>query len=52
VINEDDIDWAPLDAIKRNEGPETHRRLTQRKEMYDTHRWVRAALNETAVSVA
>ena len=52
VIDEAEIDWEPLEAIKRNDGPETHRRLTQRKEVYDTHRWVRAALNEPASSVA
>ena len=52
LINEDEIDWTPLDAIKRNEGPETARRLGQRKEMYDSHRWVRAALSEPAVNVA
>ena len=52
VIDDAEIDWAPLDAIKKNEGPETHRRLTQRKEMYDTHRWVREALSEPALGVA
>jgi ring-1,2-phenylacetyl-CoA epoxidase subunit PaaA len=52
VIDDDDIDWAPLDAIKRNEGPETARRLGQRKEMYDTHRWVRDALSEPSMNVA
>ena len=51
VIDEDEIDWAPLDAIKRNEGPETARRLDRRKEMYDSHRWVREALSEPALSV-
>ncbi len=51
VIDEDEIDWAPLDAIKRNEGPETGRRLARRKEMYDSHRWVREALSEPALSV-
>lgn len=52
VVDEDEIDWSPLDAIKRNDGPETHRRLAHRKEMYDSHRWVREALSEPAVGVA
>jgi ring-1,2-phenylacetyl-CoA epoxidase subunit PaaA len=52
VVNDDDIDWAPLDAIKRNEGPETARRLGSRREMYETHRWVREALAEPAVHAA
>ncbi len=52
VIDEADIDWSPLEAIKRNEGPETARRLGQRKQMYDSHRWVREALNEPSVNVA
>jgi ring-1,2-phenylacetyl-CoA epoxidase subunit PaaA len=52
LISDDDIDWRPLDAIKRNEGPETSRRLGARKEMYDTHRWVREALAEPSVRVA
>ena len=51
-IREDDIDWQPLDAIKRNEGPETARRLTVRKEIYESHRWVRDALAEPAVRAA
>ena len=52
LIKDEDIDWRPLDAIKRNEGPETARRLGSRKEMYDTHRWVREALAEPSVRVA
>jgi ring-1,2-phenylacetyl-CoA epoxidase subunit PaaA len=52
LIRDEDIDWAPLDAIKRNEGPETARRLNSRKEMYDTHRWVREALAEPSVRAA
>jgi ring-1,2-phenylacetyl-CoA epoxidase subunit PaaA len=52
LIRDEDIDWRPLDAIKRNEGPETSRRLGARKEMYDTHRWVREALAEPSVRVA
>lgn len=52
VVDDDDIDWAPLESIKRNEGPETARRLAKRREMYESHRWVREALSEPAVSVA
>jgi ring-1,2-phenylacetyl-CoA epoxidase subunit PaaA len=52
LIRDEDIDWGPLDAIKRNEGPETARRLGSRKQMYDTHRWVREALAEPSVRVA
>jgi ring-1,2-phenylacetyl-CoA epoxidase subunit PaaA len=52
LIRDEDIDWTPLDAIKRNEGPETARRLGLRKAIYDTHRWVREALAEPAVHVA
>jgi ring-1,2-phenylacetyl-CoA epoxidase subunit PaaA len=52
LINEEDIDWAPLEAIKRNEGPETARRLETRHRMYDDHRWVREALAEPATNVA
>ena len=52
VINEDDIDWQPLEAIKKNAGPETARRLEQRKTIYDSHRWVRQALAEPAVHAA
>jgi ring-1,2-phenylacetyl-CoA epoxidase subunit PaaA len=52
LIRDEDIDWAPLDAIKRNEGPETARRLNSRKEMYDTHRWVREALAEPSIRAA
>jgi ring-1,2-phenylacetyl-CoA epoxidase subunit PaaA len=52
LIDEEDIDWAPLDAIKRNEGPETARRLETRRRMYEDHRWVREALAEPATNVA
>ena len=48
VVAESDIDWAPLDAIKRNDGPETSRRLTARRTIYQDHRWVREALTESA----
>lgn len=48
LINDDDIDWAPLEAVKRNEGPETQRRLGMRREIYEGHRWVREALAEPA----
>ncbi|MEA2486172.1 MAG: ring,2-phenylacetyl-CoA epoxidase subunit PaaA [Actinomycetota bacterium] len=51
-IKDEDIDWRPLDAIKRNDGPETARRLGARKEMYDTHRWVREALAEPSMRAA
>jgi ring-1,2-phenylacetyl-CoA epoxidase subunit PaaA len=46
LINDGDIDWEPLEGIKRNDGPETARRLAQRKAMYDDHRWVRDAMTE------
>ena len=49
LIRDEDVDWAPLDAIKRNEGPETARRLGNRKRLYDEHRWVREAMAEPAV---
>jgi len=49
LINDDDIDWEPLEAIKKNQGPETERRLSRRKEMYDSHSWVRDAMTEPAV---
>jgi ring-1,2-phenylacetyl-CoA epoxidase subunit PaaA len=52
LINEDDIDWQPLDSIKRNEGPETARRLATRKEMYDGHAWVRDAMAEPTFTAA
>jgi ring-1,2-phenylacetyl-CoA epoxidase subunit PaaA len=52
LIRDEDIDWAPLEAIKRNEGPETARRLDLRKTIYDTHRWVREALAEPAIHAA
>ncbi len=52
LINEDEIDWTPLEKIKKNEGPETARRLAWRKQMYDDHRWVREAMAEPAIHVA
>jgi ring-1,2-phenylacetyl-CoA epoxidase subunit PaaA len=52
LIRDEDIDWGPLDAVKRNEGPETARRLATRREVYDTHRWVREALSEPAIHAA
>jgi hypothetical protein len=52
LIRDEDIDWAPLDAIKRNEGPETARRLGLRKRIHEDHRWVREALSEPAVHAA
>ena len=48
VVAEADIDWEPLDAIKRNDGPETSRRLSARRSIYEKHRWVREALTEPA----
>jgi ring-1,2-phenylacetyl-CoA epoxidase subunit PaaA len=51
LVDDDDIDWQPLEAIKKNQGPETERRLGKRKAMYDGHRWVREAL-EPALSAA
>jgi ring-1,2-phenylacetyl-CoA epoxidase subunit PaaA len=44
LIREEDVDWTPLDAIKRNDGPETARRLKSRREMYEGHRWVRESM--------
>jgi ring-1,2-phenylacetyl-CoA epoxidase subunit PaaA len=52
LIRDEDIDWGPLDAVKRNQGPETERRLRARKETYDSHRWVREALAEPAIHAA
>jgi ring-1,2-phenylacetyl-CoA epoxidase subunit PaaA len=52
LVNDDDIDWSPLEKIKRNDGPETDRRLTGRREMYETHRWVREAMSEPAFHAA
>jgi ring-1,2-phenylacetyl-CoA epoxidase subunit PaaA len=52
VIDEGEIDWGPLDSIKRNEGPETERRLSLRRSIYEDHRWVREALNEPAIHAA
>jgi ring-1,2-phenylacetyl-CoA epoxidase subunit PaaA len=52
VVNEDDIDWAPLELIKRNQGPETERRLSKRRKIYEGHRWVREALSEPAIHAA
>ncbi len=52
LLNEEDIDWGPLDSIKKNEGPETERRLAWRKQMYDDHRWVRETMAEPAIHVA
>jgi ring-1,2-phenylacetyl-CoA epoxidase subunit PaaA len=52
LIDEADIDWAPLDSIKKNDGPETARRLGKRKRIYDEHRWVREALAGPAVHAA
>ncbi len=48
LIRDEDIDWQPLDAIKRNEGPETARRLAQRRAIWDEHRWVREAMLQEA----
>jgi ring-1,2-phenylacetyl-CoA epoxidase subunit PaaA len=52
LIRDDDIDWAPLDSIKRNEGPETQRRLEKRRRIYQEHRWVRETLSESEASAA
>ena len=52
LIRDEDIDWAPLDAIKRNEGPETQRRLENRRRIHQDHRWVRETLNESESSAA
>ena len=52
LIRDEDIDWAPLDAIKRNQGPETERRLTKRRNIYQGHRWVREALAESSAHAA
>lgn len=51
LINEDEIDWEPLESIKRNDGPETARRLGKRKEMYESHQWVREALEKSTSAV-
>jgi ring-1,2-phenylacetyl-CoA epoxidase subunit PaaA len=52
VVREEDIDWTPLDAVKKNAGPETSRRLGWRRRMYEDHRWVREALSEPAIQAA
>ena len=52
VVRDDEIDWEPLDAIKRNEGPETERRLSLRRRIYEDHRWVREAMSGPAVHAA
>jgi ring-1,2-phenylacetyl-CoA epoxidase subunit PaaA len=52
VVNDEDIDWAPLEAIKKNQGPETARRLEWRRTMYEGHRWVREAMAEPAIHAA
>jgi ring-1,2-phenylacetyl-CoA epoxidase subunit PaaA len=52
VIDEDEIDWGPLESIKRNQGPETERRLSRRRAIYEDHRWVREALSEPATHAA
>jgi ring-1,2-phenylacetyl-CoA epoxidase subunit PaaA len=46
IVRDDEIDWGPLDAIKRNEGPETARRLGKRRRIYNDHRWVRETMVE------
>jgi ring-1,2-phenylacetyl-CoA epoxidase subunit PaaA len=51
-VRDEDIDWAPLEAIKRNAGPETKRRLAWRRSIHEDHRWVRETLNEPAVHAA
>jgi ring-1,2-phenylacetyl-CoA epoxidase subunit PaaA len=51
-VREEDVDWAPLEAIKRNEGPETARRLELRRRIYEEHRWVREAMSEPALHAA
>ncbi len=52
LIKDEDIDWEPLNSIKKNEGPETERRLSNRRAIYEDHRWVREALSEPAVHAA
>ena len=52
LIDDSDIDWTPLDAIKRNDGPETARRLATRRKMYEEHRWVREAMSEHETNAA
>jgi ring-1,2-phenylacetyl-CoA epoxidase subunit PaaA len=52
LVRDEDIDWEPLNAIKKNEGPETARRLGWRRHTYENHRWVREALSEPAIHAA
>jgi ring-1,2-phenylacetyl-CoA epoxidase subunit PaaA len=52
LVRDEDIDWEPLNAIKKNDGPETARRLEWRRTMYEDHRWVREALSEPAIHAA
>jgi ring-1,2-phenylacetyl-CoA epoxidase subunit PaaA len=51
-VRDEDIDWAPLEAVKKNAGPETARRLDWRRRMYEDHRWVREVLAEPAIHAA
>ena len=52
LLRPSDIDWAPLEAVARNEGPETQRRLELRRRTYEEHRWVREALAGPSVHAA
>jgi ring-1,2-phenylacetyl-CoA epoxidase subunit PaaA len=52
MVRDEDIDWAPLESIKRNRGPETKRRLELRRRIYEEHGWVREALSGLAVHAA
>jgi ring-1,2-phenylacetyl-CoA epoxidase subunit PaaA len=52
LVRDDDIDWEPLEAVKKNAGPETSRRLEWRRRMYEEHRWVREAMAEPAIHAA
>ena len=44
IVQDQDIDWTPLEAVKKNRGPETSRRLAARRDVYERHRWVRDVL--------
>ena len=47
-----EIDWTVFWEIVKGRGPETERRLSARRRVWDHHRWVRDALSEPLWSAA